>query len=146
MKSGLFGARTERRKRGGFDGDLDITPMIDVTFLLLIFFMVTSTMQATPDIDLPVARQGAGIDKHSQVTISLIEQDGVPILIAGDPPGPARTLPEILEMTRSEIQRGKTGVLLKASGQIPTGYIKEVTQQLQSVGDLRFYYAVGERD
>ena len=75
MKSGLFGARTERRKRGGFDGDLDITPMIDVTFLLLIFFMVTSTMQATPDIDLPVARQGTGIDKHSQVTISLIEQE-----------------------------------------------------------------------
>ena len=30
------------------EADLDITPMIDVTFLLLIFFMVTSTMQGTP--------------------------------------------------------------------------------------------------
>mgnify|MGYP003325625382 CR=1 FL=1 len=28
------------------DAEMDITPMIDVTFLLLIFFMVTSTMQA----------------------------------------------------------------------------------------------------
>ena len=37
------------------DGEMDITPMIDVTFLLLIFFMVASTMQGTPDIDVPPA-------------------------------------------------------------------------------------------
>jgi hypothetical protein len=39
----------QRRKKAGIaDADLDITPMIDVTFLLLIFFMVTSTLQGTP--------------------------------------------------------------------------------------------------
>ena len=33
--------------------DLDITPMIDMTFLLLIFFMVTSTMKPDEVLDIP---------------------------------------------------------------------------------------------
>lgn len=144
-RRGLFGQAGGRRRRT-FEGDLDITPMIDVTFLLLIFFMVTSTMQATPDIDLPVARQGVGIDKNRQVIVSLLDEDGRPVLIAGDPPGPERSLEEILDYTREQMEQGKTGVLLKASGQIPTGFIKEVTQQLQALGELQFFYAVGERD
>ena len=46
------------KKKKPEEADLDITPMIDVTFLLLIFFMVTSTMQATPDKDLASAHEG----------------------------------------------------------------------------------------
>ena len=38
-------------KRKPIEGELDITPMIDVTFLLLIFFMVSSTMQGKPDLE-----------------------------------------------------------------------------------------------
>ena len=44
------------------EADLDITPMIDVTFLLLIFFMVTSTMQGTPDKDIPPAAMGDNVN------------------------------------------------------------------------------------
>ena len=49
------------RKRGE-EAELDITPMIDVTFLLLIFFMVTSTMQGKPDLDVPPVKHGVGVD------------------------------------------------------------------------------------
>ena len=46
------------QKKKKDEADLDITPMIDVVFLLLIFFMVTSTMQGTPDRDIPPASSG----------------------------------------------------------------------------------------
>ena len=51
---GGFGGKKKKKE----EVDLDITPMIDVTFLLLIFFMVTSTMQATPDKDIPPSKSG----------------------------------------------------------------------------------------
>ncbi len=142
MKQGLFSTGSTKKK--DFDADLDITPMIDVTFLLLIFFMVTSTMQATPEIDLPVAHHGVGINKSEQVTVSVIDRDGIPVLMAGDPPAPEMTMDEIVDYARSEIDGGKSGILVKASGSIPTGYIKQLTQQLQAVGEIHFYYAVSE--
>ncbi len=59
------------KKRKVEAAELDITPMIDVTFLLLIFFMVTSTMQATPDKDIPPSKSGinAVVDGIVDVTI-----------------------------------------------------------------------------
>ena len=61
-----------KKKRKVEEAELDITPMIDVTFLLLIFFMVTSTMKPTPDKDIPRAVMGknATIDENTvDVTI-----------------------------------------------------------------------------
>jgi len=38
------------------DGDLDMTPMVDVTFLLLIFFMVTAAFTLQRSLDVPTPR------------------------------------------------------------------------------------------
>ncbi|MCA8989958.1 MAG: biopolymer transporter ExbD [Planctomycetaceae bacterium] len=135
---------TGPRRRISSDIDLDITPMIDVTFLLLIFFMVTSTMQSTPDLELPVARHGTGVNNSENVIVSVIDRDGYPVLLAGAPPAPEMPLEQIVDYVRQEIEQGKTGIILKASGTIPSGFIKQVTQELQSVGELRFHYAVSE--
>jgi biopolymer transport protein ExbD len=48
----------KRRTRNAPDIGIDMTPMIDCVFLLLIFFMCASTMSRvdfTPDVRLPVA-------------------------------------------------------------------------------------------
>ncbi len=42
---------TPRKKREG--GELDMTPMVDVTFLLLIFFMVTASFSLQKSIQIP---------------------------------------------------------------------------------------------
>ena len=47
-----------RRQRRMDLVEMQMGPMIDMTFLLLIFFMVTSTMQGTPDKDIPPAENG----------------------------------------------------------------------------------------
>ena len=48
--------RPKRKSRD--DTEMDITPMIDVTFLLLIFFIVASKMDPQKATDLPEARHG----------------------------------------------------------------------------------------
>jgi len=40
------------------DTEMDITPMIDVTFLLLIFFIVASKMDESANVPLPPAAPG----------------------------------------------------------------------------------------
>jgi len=53
--NGVFGSKNRRRRPS-----INITPLIDVMFLLLIFFMVSSTFRETMGIDitLPQAEQG----------------------------------------------------------------------------------------
>ena len=57
------------QKKKKDEADLDITPMIDVVFLLLIFFMVTSTMQGTPDRDIPPASSGTNANAAGFVNL-----------------------------------------------------------------------------
>ena len=71
------------RKRATVEADLDITPMIDVTFLLLIFFMVTSTMQ-TPDLDVPAAKHGVGVDSSGAIILQIKSGSPSPTIFLDD--------------------------------------------------------------
>ncbi len=44
--------RRSRRTQGGDDGEVDMTPMLDIVFIMLIFFIVTATFLDETGIDL----------------------------------------------------------------------------------------------
>lgn len=44
--------RRARRNQGGDDADVDMTPMLDIVFIMLIFFIVTATFLDETAIDL----------------------------------------------------------------------------------------------
>lgn len=46
-------SRLRPDKRRGYDDEMDMTPMVDVTFLLLIFFMVTSAFEMQKSFEMP---------------------------------------------------------------------------------------------
>ena len=75
-----------KKKKSAEEADLDITPMIDVTFLLLIFFMVTSTMQQESAVNVPPANFGVGKDANtsSVITILASKGGGQPRVLLGD--------------------------------------------------------------
>ena len=53
------------RRKSDDETDLDITPMIDITFLLLAFFVMVSKMDPQLPVDLPPALNGQTIpDKN----------------------------------------------------------------------------------
>lgn len=53
------------------DEDLDITSMIDMTFLLLTFFMVTSTMDPVSSAELPPSKTGRMVETKDRLEIML---------------------------------------------------------------------------
>lgn len=69
-------AVTLPRKRHLLEGDLDITPMIDITFLLLIFFIVAGKLQQSKTAELPTARYGAGVSTKTAAILTVIPGPG----------------------------------------------------------------------
>ena len=64
------------QRSGSKDERPDLTPMIDVVFQLLIFFMVTAVFAITPglDIKLPEAEESQAPDKENLFIV--VDQDG----------------------------------------------------------------------
>jgi biopolymer transport protein ExbD len=66
------------------DSEMDITPMIDITFLLLIFFLVASKMDPSAAISLPPARYGlAVVEKSSAIITIAAGEEGRGLLYKG---------------------------------------------------------------
>lgn len=66
----LFADAIDLKKKDRADEtDMDITPMIDITFLLLIFFLVASKMQEPARVDLPEATAGAEVQSTEGIDI-----------------------------------------------------------------------------
>lgn len=59
------------------DADLDMTPMIDITFLLLAFFIVVSKLDAQVPVTLPKAISGS----------TIAEENCVVFVVTADTPG-----------------------------------------------------------
>jgi len=75
---------------------IEITPMIDMVFLLLVFFLVATTFQDEEreiDIALPVASSGAPISEALRDIIINVKSDGA-IVVAGR----SRTPDELREL------------------------------------------------
>lgn len=68
-----------RKRKTDTPVSFQITPMIDMTFLLLVFFMITSTLteqKVKKDIDLPVASAAVLPDDPSRRDIINIDEKG----------------------------------------------------------------------
>lgn len=63
------------------EAEMDITPMIDVTFLLLIFFIVASKMDPQKAIDLPSAQHGLPVAAKSAATLIVAKGSGDDVII-----------------------------------------------------------------
>ena len=80
----LRGKLLLRRKRPREEAEIDIAPMIDCTFLLLIFFLVTSVMKAQAPLDLPQARHGGAVVERDAVILTIVRgADGRPHVYQG---------------------------------------------------------------
>ena len=62
---------TMKARRALEDTEMDITPMIDITFLLLIFFIVASKMDEAANVPLPPAKTGGTVVVKECVIITV---------------------------------------------------------------------------
>ena len=135
-----------QRKRSLPDTDLDITPMIDVTFLLLIFFIVTSTMKATPDQDIPPAVSGdsAVVENFKRLEILSPSSPGAAsqVIFDGDPV----TLEGLQQELERRVRGGAVQLLIYAERDVRSGFVGEVEGVINEMeGNIEYKFAVRHR-
>lgn len=97
---------------------INVTSLIDVVFLLLIFFVVTSTFLERPGIDLTLPEAGSGETGVSVVTVRIVADGQV---FVGDRPVALGDLARVLgESLRAE---ETTEVTLEADRSVPHGRV-----------------------
>lgn len=124
-----------RARRHGLGGNIgtNMTPMIDVTFLLLTFFMLAShfASEEKTAVDLPRPNDNQAVEQRFQdkIIISLVHQP--------DRPGPEIRLGPLrmssmdeLEMRLIELARGnpRAQVILRADRHLAYGVVREVME------------------
>jgi biopolymer transport protein ExbD len=138
-------------KRKG-DDEIDMTPMIDVTFLLLIFFVVTSDMNPEKAAELPPARNGGVISLMTAAIVEVGPGSGeLPEVLVGDgrklPDDPDGMELQLTDFLRSEADQGKSMVVVQGNGNATTGQVALVRKIIsQALEDLEvIHIAVVER-
>ena len=143
--------------RGGGRGDdveMDITPMIDITFLLLIFFIVCSTPDQNTTFELPDARYGKGVSERNSVfiTISAESADPAPVYLADGIGGESLTTDpdQQKELIREAVEKGrqelKENVLIKADRNVAHRDVARVIKAASAVEGAKIHLAVLESD
>jgi len=141
-----------QRKKAKIDSEIDIAPLIDMVFLLLIFFIVTSTMERQSSIDLPRTEYGMAVSERNATTIS-IEGKGAEIRVylgdnIGGNPLPDLTQPQetaIVRAVEAGYLEGKTSLVIKADREVHTGEIARIIRAAtQAFDELDVYMATVE--
>ena len=135
MRFKRIARRTEIKK-----GQLDIAPLIDVVFLLLIFFMLTSNFVLQPGIkvSLPKAVTGETLAVES-LAITLTGQD---LLYVNDKPA---TIQELIPQIRdAAIQRKQ--VLLRSDTRASLGRVVEIWDLCREAGVAQINIATNQKN
>ena len=119
-----------KRRGGDEESDINLTPMLDVVFIMLIFFIVTATFIKQPGID--VLRPEAETDSPKPL---------ISVLVAVNPAGEiwidkskveSTSVRANLERIYAENPRG--GLVVQADQNASYGKVKEVLEAAQGAG------------
>jgi biopolymer transport protein ExbD len=140
----------KRRPEDG-DEDVDMIPLIDISLVLLIFFMMTAAVAAgLADIDTPKAKHKVEMLKQDMklwIGVDVQAFPGGPRVSDKTKPyyslgvenhvllQPTRSQPELIQALKKEIQgaSGKVKVRIKADQSLPVEVIKNMTVLLKNI-------------
>ncbi len=125
-------SKRKAKKRVGFV--LDMTPLVDITFLLLTFFMFTTTMatpqvmemKVPPEIDVPVEV------KESQLLSILVDEDGDLFYFRGQGEAEELKMKDLRNLAIKENlnQINDLIIVLKVSDNVGYGIVVEALDEL----------------
>jgi biopolymer transport protein ExbD len=138
------------------DLDIDITPMIDITFLMLIFFLVASTPDKQTAVVLPSAVHGVAVSQL-QSTLFTVGDGGIDIapLYNADGKVPELQLSDDKEQRDDQVreivskglqEENKDSVVIKADRSVAFREVARVIKSASQVEGVQIHLAVLEND
>lgn len=125
------------------DDEPDFTAMIDMTFILLAFFIVTSTMEVSSTLSLPPARSGEGLADKATIISIYYDTESPEVYLADGRTGAPATMPDVTNYVAEGVAAQKTRVLIKADRETPSGFVEDVARAAgRAEGVQGFFVAV----
>jgi len=141
------------RKRRGQDATVDMTAMIDLVFMMNIFFLVTSIVTALAEIDLPAAQHVVAVDVEDSVVFSIlaVAEGNPPLIYLGNPSDGKRLAgddpsDQIEAAVAEAALQGKSSVVIKAEKHVPLREIVRLAAAATSAEGMTLSLAVMEKD
>ena len=115
----------------------NMTPMIDVTFLLIVFFVVVSQIvdRDIVPMDLPTPdRAVAGIPDREHITVNLVPlADGeIAGIVVGGHTIAADAMIELTSIVQTRLQGGATDVHLRADRRTKYSYVHQAIEAIRA--------------
>ncbi len=119
--------RGKSKRNSGDDVVIDLTPMVDVVFLLIIFFLITTTFQKerTINLDLAKSKSAKEFKKNDGIVIS-INRDGKYFFHKKE-----ASLEKLKDILQNESK--KELILIKSDKETPYKYVVDVMGMLQDL-------------
>jgi biopolymer transport protein ExbD len=136
------------------EAKFDITAMIDLVFMMNIFFLVTTVTAALAEIDLPSAKHCAPADRDNAVLITIMASpdQGTGRVYIGDA-GEGKPLPEgegeeraIREAVQAGVRSDKKIVLIKAERHVRLRDVSRIGSVAVSIPGTELKLAVIEKE
>lgn len=120
-------------------GAIDLTPMLDVVFIMLIFFIVTATFIKEPGIEVNRPDATTAISDKSNILVAINAKNEIWINKAKYD---ERQVKKQLQLLQAE--NPKSGVVIQADGGSNIKAITQVTQAAREIGIDRIAIAAEE--
>jgi biopolymer transport protein ExbB len=119
-------------RRGALIEGINVTPLVDITLVLLVIFIVTAKLVVTPGVplDLPVASQS----EAQQTVLSVIVPVSGPILVDGAPIDEAALAARVRAVLARE---PATRAVIQADRAVPHGRVLGVLDAMKAAGLAR---------
>jgi len=127
---------------GGMITGINVTPLVDITLVLLIIFMVTAKLIVNPMIGVELPKAASGTKPPEGPLSIVIEKDGR--MVVGDT---AVNEAELLGLARAKkAAGGEVNALISADLATQHGRVIRVMDLLRKEGITRFGLAVSEEE
>ncbi len=132
------------------DAHFDITAMIDLVFMMNIFFMVTALTAALAEIALPEAEHCLAADSEDAVIVTVTANaDGEPLVFLGDgevgtPLDTAQQARDISAAIEQAVAAGHKTVIVKAAHNVRHKAVAEVARLASENEEVELHLGVRE--
>ena len=137
------------RKQLVDDARFDVTAMVDLVFMMNIFFLVTWAELARAEIDLPTARHCTAAQKELSIVFTVLK--GTPAVVyLGDGTGSGQLSPGEVDQRVSAavedgVRDGKDIILIKAEKEVLLRDVAHIANIATAVKGTKLMLAVIER-
>jgi biopolymer transport protein ExbD len=132
------------------DARFDVTAMVDLVFMMNIFFLVTWAEMARAEIDLPTCRHCTAAEKEHSTVFTMTVSSGSLTVFVGDGTGSGQLSPnEIDQRVAAAVEDGlrdeKDIVLIKAEKDVLLRDVAHIASVATAVKGTKLMLAVIER-